>query len=293
MALNIVPQLYLSLLSGRYGDVKHLSAEHRYNEIGSRLSASDHPFRKNPDRFLDALAAICVRNDKGDVFFVSLVMDSNSATMHVSTNGTVPATLITHLHKIRGQLIQLKSVVESGPSTSDDIDSPDPNNTQARTDCELKLQQTIYEYSYKKLQRRFTKRGVAILDRYDDIMNGLEAKNDPEDTERLAIMRRLLHEIENVLKDANPQEGRLTLLIKIIAGMSMAWWEFLEATEANVLTRWDDLTSESGLASRIYDTISSLIFSCQEKQKFVSAAVSPEIVHPSPPHTIHLAHRMV
>ena len=296
MAQNIAPQVYLSLLSGRYGDVAHLSAEHRDNEVRSRLSASDHPFRKDPDRLLDvldSLAAICVRNDKGDVFFVSLAMDTNSATLHVSTNGTVPSTLITHLHKIRGQLRHLKSVVEPGPSTSADIDSPDPNNTQARTDCELKLQQTIYEYSYKKLQRRFTKRGVAILDRYDDIMKGLEAKNRPEDTKRLSMTRMLLRDIEGALKNANPQERHLTLLIKTIFGMNAAWRKFLKATDANVLTRWDDLTRESGLASRIYDANSSLIFSCQEKQKFVSAAVSPEVIHPSPPHTIHIAHRMV
>jgi len=265
MAQNIVPQLYLSLLSGRYGDVAHLSAEHRYNEVGSRLSASDHPFRKDPDPLLDvldALAAICVRNATGDIFFVSLAMDPNSATLHVSTNGTVPATLITHLRIIRGQLRNLKSVVEPGPSTSADIESPDPNNTQLRADYELRLQQTIYEYSYKKVQRRFTKRGPSILARYDDILKGLEPNNLAADTELLALTRVLLRDIEDALKGAYPQERQLALLIETIVAMSKGWRKCLEATEANVLTRWDNLTRKSGLASRIYDTNSSLIFSC-------------------------------
>ena len=43
--------------------------------------------------------------------------------------------------------------------------------------------------------------------------------------------------------------------------MSKGWRTCLEAAgDENVLTRWDDLTRESGLASRSYDTSSSLPF---------------------------------
>ena len=128
-------------------------------------------------------------------------------------------------------------------------------------------------------------------------MKGLEAKNIAADSEILVITRVLLRDIEDWLKpDAKPQEPYLSLLIDTIAAMSKGWRTCLEAAgDENVLTRWDDLTRESGLASRIYDTSSSLsfFFSCQAKQKIVSAMVSPEAVHPSPPHTVHLAHRMV
>jgi len=97
MAQKICPELYLS-----------------DKAIASRCQ-SDHPLPKYPDHLLDvldALAAICVRH-KGDVFFVSLTVDPNSTTLHVSTNGTAPATLITHLHKIQGQLKKLNSVAAS------------------------------------------------------------------------------------------------------------------------------------------------------------------------------------
>jgi hypothetical protein len=60
---------------------------------------------------LDALAAVCIQREKGEVFFVSLAMDLNAATLHVSSNETVPATIISHLHKIRGQLKELQAVV--------------------------------------------------------------------------------------------------------------------------------------------------------------------------------------
>jgi hypothetical protein len=66
---------------------------------------------------LDALAAICIRKENGEVFFVSLAMDSDAATLYVSSNEPVPTTVISHLQKIRGQVKALKSlVVEFDPS---------------------------------------------------------------------------------------------------------------------------------------------------------------------------------
>ena len=193
MAQIFPPELYLSLLSSRDGN---LPDQHCDKAVSSRQS--DNPLPKHPGHLLDvldALAAICVR-DKGDVFFVSLAMNPNSATLCVSTNGTVLAALTTHLRNIRGQLQNLKSVVEPDPPTSADIECPDPNNAQLRKDGKLELQRTIYEYSYEKLQRRFNKRGPAILARYDEIMKGLEAKNIAADTEILVITRVLLRDIE-------------------------------------------------------------------------------------------------
>lgn len=260
MAQQFSPELYLSLLSSRDGN---LSKEHRKNAVGSRRS--NHPLSKHPDQLLDvldALAAICVHNAKGDVFFVSLAIEPNSTTLYVSTDGTVPATLPTHLRKIRDQLKQLKSVVEPGAPNLADIECPDPNNTQLRKDGELELQRTIYEYSYKNVEQCFNKRGPAILDRYSDIMEGLEANNAAEHTKILTLTRVVLVRVEDILVDEKLTGLLLTTMIKMIASMNKGWHKRLEDVgDESVLTRWDDLTRKSGLASCIHDTIhcSSLI----------------------------------
>src|SRR5260221_2073468 len=105
------PELYLALLSG-YSDVAHISTESRCNDIGSRIAS--HPSAAEPNRImdlLDALAAICVQ-EKGETFFVSLAMDSDSTTLYISSNHTVPATVTNYLIRIRGQLKELHDVLE-------------------------------------------------------------------------------------------------------------------------------------------------------------------------------------
>ena len=61
----VEPEFYLSLLSSRCRGVSRLSEEQR---------DTSNPFRKEPDRLvldvLDTLAAICVSNERGDVFCV-------------------------------------------------------------------------------------------------------------------------------------------------------------------------------------------------------------------------------
>ena len=173
---NTTPELYLSLLSGRHGDVSHLSTE------GSRLSG--HPgFPKDSDHLmdlLDALAAVCVRKEKGEVFFVSLAMDPKATTLYVSSNESVPATVISHLHKIWGQLKELRKVVEPSPSIpADNGTFSDPNKTsQSRTDGEFELQETIYEHSYSKLRLRFSKMAPAILAIYEATVKSLQANDE-------------------------------------------------------------------------------------------------------------------
>ena len=198
------PELYLSLLSGRHGDVSHLSTEQRHNDVGPRLSG--HPFPNDPDRLmdlLDALAAVCIRKEKEQVFFVSLAMDQNAATLYVSSNESVPATVISHLYKIRGQLKELRKVVEPSPSIPADSETfPDPNKTRSRTDSELELQKTIYEHSYSKLRLRFFKRAPAILEIYETTMKSLQA-ND-EDAELLHLTRWVLELIQGLLQNDRP-----------------------------------------------------------------------------------------
>jgi hypothetical protein len=180
MAQNPSPELYLSLLSGRYGDVSRISTEKHHNDIGSRISG--HPFPNDPDRFtdlLDALAAVCVRKEKGDIFFVSLTMDLDAATLYVSSNETVPASVTSHLRKIRGQLKEFRKVTEPHPSSIPANETPpDPNDTPLLAEGQLNLQKTIYEYSYSKLRRRFFKRAPTILAKYKVIMTSLQANKE-------------------------------------------------------------------------------------------------------------------
>jgi hypothetical protein len=256
MAQNPTPELYLSLLSGQDG----ISTEQHHNDVGSRIS--DHPFPNDPNRLmdlLDALAAVCIQKEKAEVFFVSLAMDSNAATLYVSSNETVPATVTSHLHKIRGQLKQLRAVVEPNPSIpADNETSPDPNNTQSRTDAELELQKTIYEHSYSKLCRRFSKRAPAILEKYKAMMTNLQAKE--EDTDLLNLtLRKLLEHVWGLLQNERPPLGsRLIDLIQTIDVMSRGWQSHLkEVGDDAILTRWDNLICKSGLT--FHETITHLL----------------------------------
>ena len=70
------------ITSGQYS---HISTEQRHDVIWTRISG--HPFHNDPDRLvdlLDALAAVCIRRESGEV--LSLTMDSNAATVCVSSN---------------------------------------------------------------------------------------------------------------------------------------------------------------------------------------------------------------
>jgi len=252
MTQNLSPEFYLSLLSGREGDVSHISMEQRDNQVGSRLSG--HPFIQDPERLLDvldALASICVHDR--EVFFVSLAMNSAGATLYVSTNGEVPATAIDHLVNIQQRLKALKAVLEPGPPSN--VESPDPNHTQERADRELGLQSMIYEYSYPKLRRRYKKRGPAILEQYETIISKLLG-SDVEESDRFSRTRGLLLVIDEKLKSRKPPPGpRLVTLIRAITLLNKLWQQQLKHIGDNdSLGKWDRATSASDLASRIRDT---------------------------------------
>ena len=70
---------------------------------------------------LDALAAICVHKEKGETFFVSLAMDSDSTTLYISSNNMVPATVTNYLIRIRGQLKELHDILEFPSITTNEI----------------------------------------------------------------------------------------------------------------------------------------------------------------------------
>jgi hypothetical protein len=212
---------------------------------------------------LDALAAVCIRKEKTEVFFVSLAMDFNTATLYISSNATVPATVISHLRKIWGKLKELQAVVEFDPSIPPDSESsPNPNNTQSRADRELDLQTTIYEYSYNKLRRRFLKRAPAILKEYDTILSRMKSDYDiTKDTDLLLVTSQLLQRIKGILENEKPPHSQgLTYLIQSIDAMSLGWRDRLKAVgDEDILARWDNTIRKSGLAFRIYDTIAHLL----------------------------------
>jgi len=192
MAQSPSPELYLAILSGRENDVSSLSQKQRNNYAGLRLFGdSSHPSSQGPERLLDvldAIASICVVDR--EIYFVSLAMDPNHATLYVSTNGEVPITVIAHLIDIRRRL---KAVLEPGPLTNSNTDL---NVTQARTNSELKLQlqQMMYQHSYPKLRRRFRKRGPAILQKYKVIESLLPTSN-ADDCQIISVTYDLLSQI--------------------------------------------------------------------------------------------------
>jgi hypothetical protein len=146
---NPTPELYLSLLCDEYS----YKAEKLSSDDGIRLPG---PFRKSSDQWmslLDALAAICVRKEKGDVFFVSLTVELNSVTLYVSSNETVPPSLISHLHKIWAQL--KKSHFDPSIPADSSGSSSNPNDAQSGTDAELEIYETICQYSYKNFDDGF------------------------------------------------------------------------------------------------------------------------------------------
>ena len=240
------PELYLSLLSGR----------HRDNAVESRIFHENQSFHKDPEHLhdvLDALAAICVSKEQGDIFFVSLAVDSYGTKLYVSTNGTVPSTVIAHLHHIQSKLKHFKSVLESASSPGSVIDSPDPNIIISQTESRLDIQRTIYEYSYKKVQKRYQKRVPEILKEYEGIMKNLIETGTvvDEDVKLLSNTKILLRQIGSLVNGKTPpQEPFLTRLIVTIAGLSANWKKHMKPTgENDLLTQWDALTGEPNLSS--------------------------------------------
>jgi hypothetical protein len=196
-------------------------------------------------------------------------MDPKAATLYVSSNESVPATVISHLHKIWGQLKELQKVVEPNPSIpADNETSPDPNKTQSGTDGELELQKTIYEHSYSKLHRHFSKRAPVILAIYETTVKSLQA-ND-KDAKLLHLTHWALEHIQGLLQNDRPPRS-LTDLIQMIDGMSLAWQDCLNAAGSeDILTRWDNLIRESGLTFCIYEGIAHVLLLDADQNRTLS-----------------------
>ena len=243
-----------------------------------------------------ALAAICVSNERGDVFCVSLAMDSNGAKLYVSTNGPVPANVTVHLEKKYGKkLKELKLIVlDSASSPPPNIDSPN-NTSLARSLKELEIQKIIFQYSYKIVRQRYQKREPKILKQYNEIMNHLIETGGvlQKDIELLTLTHLCLETIDIILKDETPRDLEVTRLIKSIAPLSGAWKKNLDEEES-LLTHWDNLTCKfQPFISHILYYSVNLFFRCHKEQASFSTTVSREIDNSSPPYPDYIAHRMV
>jgi len=206
---------------------------------------------------LDALAATCVQKEKGETFFVSLAMDSDSTTLYVSSNKTVPATVTNYLRRIRGQLKQLHDVLEFDSSTT----TENEKSPQPRTEGELELQKTIYEHTYLKLRRRFLKRAPAILKEYASVMASLQTEGiTTDDATVLDLVQKLLQWMEKRLRQVKLPGGQdLVFMIKGIEAMSVDN-RLKGVGDVNIVTRWDNLIRTSGFAFSICFHGSSFTF---------------------------------
>ena len=289
------PELYLSLLSGN-GDLSHISTESRHNDLGSRIS--NHPSAADPNRImdlLDALAAICVHRAKGETFFVSLAMDSDSTTLYISSNHTVPATVTNYLFRIRDQLKNLRDALEFPSITNSNEILPKPNLTLQRTKLELGLQEIIYEHTYLKLRQRFFKRAPAILKEYPAIEKTLTREGiTTEEAALLQDVQQILQFMKDELQSEKlPTGEKLHFLITGIAAIAAD----KRLKGAEIVTRWDNLIRTSTLPFRICFHSSSLtlryrVQSCPD-QDIISGTVARETIYPSPPYLDHHTCRMV
>lgn len=252
MAQNPTPEIYLSLLSGRR-TVPHITGEECNNDVRSRLSDHPSPIGRDPDRLmdiLDAIAAICIHKPKAGVFFVSLSVESNGATLYVASNKEVPLTVISHLYDVRVQLKKLKAVIQNSET------SPDSNNSTSQANVELELQTMIYAHSYSKLRQRCLKRAPAILGQYHAIMKIICLEDiSKTDADLLNGTYGLLRKIQDHLEQSEtpPFGPPLDALIETIDLLSRGWRGHLRAVgNKGVLSQWENATRKSSLVSRIY-----------------------------------------
>ena len=237
MTQILAPELYLSLLSGRSGGISHILTEPRHSDIGSCQFPNDSDRLMN---LLDAFASICVRKEKGEVFFVSLAIESDSVTLYVASNDMVPHSLTTYLYKIWGQLKNLNAVATDSGS----LRNPNNIKSDAVVASGLELKKTIYEHSYSKLRQRFLKRAPAILEKYPSIETKLRVNGiAPEVIGLLDDTIPLLHWLGHQLENEKPPSGKEFVdFIQTIEALSKDWQHRLNApADGNILTRWNTL----------------------------------------------------
>jgi hypothetical protein len=95
------------------------------------------------------------------------------------------------------------------------------------------------------------------LDRYEQITKSLKDIS-PEEAKLLDGTHNLLRMLEHLLEGEEPPHGPdLIKLVETIALLSKGW---RQETGDELLVKWEKTAGKSGLASRIYDHMTSLTF---------------------------------
>ena len=132
------------------------------------------PFTTHPDTnrrvapFLDALAAVAVAKEKGEVIAVALRLTKSSLELIISGNTTIPPETIEYLHALWGLLRALADVYTkqyTRPNQPGDRDaSPPMRREHSRKDpLYNSLHQHIFKFCIAKFRRQFTKYWGKIL----------------------------------------------------------------------------------------------------------------------------------
>ena len=103
--------------------------------------------------------------------------DANDAKLYVSTNGTVPATVTTHLHKYGINLSNSNQSIRRGrrgPRLPCLILGSGRSILVYPHEAQASWQQIIFEYILtRKFSKHYQKLGPKILERYEAIMKSL------------------------------------------------------------------------------------------------------------------------
>ena len=126
------------------------------------------PFATHPDAnrrvapFLDALAAVAVSKERGEVIAIALRLTKSNLELIISGNTTVPPETIEYLHALWGLLRALADVYSkrhTRPNQPGDRDASPPMRREhpQKDPLYTSLHQLIFKFCIAKLRRQFTK----------------------------------------------------------------------------------------------------------------------------------------
>ena len=197
------------------------------------------PFATHPDAnrrvapFLDALAAVAVSKERGEVIAIALRLTKSNLELIISGNTTIPPETIEYLHVLWDLLRALADVYSkrrAGPIKSGDRDtSPPMGREHPRKDplCNP-LHQLIFKFCMEKFRRQFTK----YWDKIDTFGRNHGAwrraqsnfvDETKENYDRFCDMCRILEVCGIMLSKLKQNPDDNDSLDKLILGMSLAY----------------------------------------------------------------------
>ena len=135
--------------------------------LGARLSESLIPgpngatLDPRTAEFLQALASICVREPKSDVYAVALGVTANQTTLYISTNGDVPEGVENYLIKVFELMSRISGHTKSRRMKPDSTSPERPIKEEVQA-LEVELFSLVYKHTLKKFASRFSKHKATI-----------------------------------------------------------------------------------------------------------------------------------